>query len=322
MYDIVTIGDCTTDIFVVPAEADFCKNKFKETEICFPHGSKISIDETHKNIGGSACNVAVGLKRQVYNTAIISSVGSDGNGEEIKNRLIEEGIDLKYLKNFSCDTNFSVIIVYKSDRTVLVYRGLKDYSKIKIPKTLKTKWVYLGPVSNSFESNYKDIIQLVSERNVSLVINPGHRQIVEGREALKRLIYVSKILILNKEEAVDLTKMSAFSNIKELLRRLKSFGTELAIITDGKNGAYCYNGDEFLGIKIHEVETVDTTGAGDAFSSGFLGSFIKDNNVAKAMRWGITNSANVVTEYGAQTKLMSNDELEKYSKNSLDVYSL
>jgi sugar/nucleoside kinase (ribokinase family) len=323
IYDIVTIGDCVNDIFIKPHGDELEKDRLKRGSICFPHGSKISVDETHQDIGGSACNVAVGLSRQGYQTAIIGAIGKDKESEKIKNRLFNEKVDFKFLKEFFKNkTNFSVIIVYKNDRTVLVYRGLKDYSEIKIPKVLKTKWIYLGPVANSFESNYKDIVRLVSEKNVNLAINPGHRQIAEGREALKRLIYVSKVLILNKEEAVDLTKMSTFLNIKELLKRLKSFGTQIAVITDGKNGAYCYDGEEFLGIKIHEVETVDTTGAGDAFSSGFLGSFIKDNDISNAMKWGIINSASVVTDFGAQTKLMTKEDLEKYSNNSLDVYKL
>lgn len=323
MYDIVTIGDCVRDIFIKPHDAEMEKKKYGEVKLCFEHGSKISIDEIHREIGGSACNVAVGMSRLGYQSAIIGATGTDSEAEKIHERLLLENVDTRMLKSFSkMETNFSVIIVYKGDRTVLVYRGLKDYSKVKIPKTLPTKWLYLGPVANSFQANYKDIIRLVSEKSISLAINPGHRQIVEGREALKRLIYVSKVLIVNKEEAIDLTKMSTFSTIKELLKRIKSYGVEVVLITDGKNGAYSYGGNDFLGIKIHQVETIDTTGAGDAFSSGFLGSFIRNNDIPEAMKWGVINSASVVTDFGAQKKLMTRQELEKYSQSAPDVYNL
>ena len=215
-YDIVTIGDAVSDLFIKPSEAETHTDRLHETRLCFLHGAKISVDETHRDIGGSACNVAVSMSRLGFNSAMIGAIGSDVDGEKIINRLIRENVDIKNLKKYNkfC-SNFSVIIVYKGDRTVFVYRGLKDYSIIKIPKNVSAKWLYLGPVANSFKSNYKDIISLVSEKNISLAINPGHRQIVEGREELKRLIYISKLLILNKEEAIDLTKLGSYVNIKK-----------------------------------------------------------------------------------------------------------
>ncbi|OGD65971.1 hypothetical protein A3F08_00635 [Candidatus Berkelbacteria bacterium RIFCSPHIGHO2_12_FULL_36_9] len=292
-------------------------------ELCFEHGSKISIDEMHHDIGGSACNVAVGLKRFGLNTAVISPLGGDEDADIIKSRLEVEGVDIKFLKTFSKNqTNNSVILVYGEDRTVFVYRGLKDYSLLKIPKNLKTKWLYLGPVANTFEPNYKKLISLASEKNVNMAINPGHRQIIEGREALTKLLYVSKVLILNKEEAIDLTKMPHMSSIKELLKRLKSFGPEIVIITDGSEGAYLTDGENFSGIKSLEVDVVDSTGAGDAFSSGFLAGYINRNDFMTSMKWGILNSTEVLKSYGAQTKLFTLEEIEQRLKFSPDVYKL
>jgi len=323
MFDVITIGDCVSDLFIKPHEVDSFRNKFNGTEICFPHGSKISVDEFHRSVGGSACNVAVGLSRLGYKSAIIGALGADSEAEKIRNKLAEENVDTANLKNYAgASTNFSVIIVYKNDRTVLIHRGLKDYSKIKIPKNIKTKWLYLGPVANSFEPNYKEIIRLASEKNVNLAINPGYRQITEGREALKRLIYVSKVLIVNKEEAIDLAKTGNFSNIKELLKRLKSFGAEVVVITDGENGAYLAFEDSFYGVKKHETEVVDATGAGDAFSTGFLASIFGDNSPVESLKWGIMCASEVINSYGAETKLPNLEKLKKLVKMTPDVYTL
>jgi len=327
MFDIVTIGDCIKDTFIIPhkGEIEAKRNGPKEVDIYFAHGSKISIDEMHRSIGGSACNVSVGMKRLGFDSAVISPLGDDDDAEIIKSRLDEEGVETKFLKTFPKNkTSNSVILVYKSDRTVFVYRGLKDYSLLKLPKSAgwRTKWLYLGPVANSFESNYKDLISLASEKSVNIAVNPGHRQIIEGREKLKKLLYVSKVLILNKEEAIDLTKMSKFVKIKELLKRLKSYGPEIVIITDGKDGVYITNGEEYFGLKSLEVEVVDSTGAGDAFSSGFLAGLSNNLDIKTSAKWGILNSTEVIKYYGAQTNLQDKNFMEKYLHTVANIYNL
>lgn len=325
MYDIVTIGDCVSDLFICPSvdQVESFRNKFREVQLCFEHGSKISVDEVHYDIGGSACNVAVGLSRLGCQTALIGAVGADQEGEKIKERLGKESVEIKFLKTFPKNqTNFSVIIVYKGERTVLVYRGLKDYSLLKIPQSLRSKWLYIGPVANSFEPNYKNIISLVSEKNIRLAINPGHRQIEEGREKLKKLIYISSVLILNRKEATDLSKISGFSTVKDLLKRLKSLGAEIVVITDGTKGAYATDGESSYGIKAYSKERIDATGAGDSFSSGFLAYYMKNNDLKEALRWGIMNASEVVMSYGAQNNLPHLNKLQKLIDKAPDVYKL
>ena len=321
MYDIVTIGDALKDTFIKPHNVDTFKNVRNGTEICFSHGAKISVDEAHYDIGGSACNVAVGMSRLGFKSAIIGAIGGDQTGQEIIDRLNQENVDVKYLKRIQKNqSNFSIIIVHGGQRTVLVYRALKDYSEIKIPKTISTKWLYLGPVATSFSPNYKDIIRLASEKNINIAVNPGSRQIEEGRRELVKLLYVTKILFLNKEEAEELTKLGGFPSIKELLKRLKSIGPEIVIITDGPKGACLYNGENYYKISAYKTESIDPTGAGDAFSSGFLTSYINSGDIEMSLKYGIMNSSEVITSYGAQNKLADAAKIGKIITMSPDVY--
>jgi len=56
-------------------------------------------------------------------------------------------------------------------------------------------------------------------------------------------------------------------------------------------------------------KAVDTTGAGDAFASGFLAAHLKGKNIGEALQWGIINSSNSVTEYGGQKGLLTQEEI-------------
>ena len=52
------------------------------------------------------------------------------------------------------------------------------------------------------------------------------------------------------------------------------------------------------------MKTVDATGAGDAFASGFLGLYLKGASIEKSLKMGIRNSANVVRFVGTTKGLL------------------
>ena len=325
MYDIITIGDIFEDTFLRPKELHFKNTQIKLTgdKLCLEHGSKILIDEIDFDLGGSACNVAVGMSKLGYKTAIISAIGSDERGQKIKNKLYLTGIDTKYVKQFSrMTTNFSAIIVYKKERTVLLYRGLKDYTKLQIPKNPEAKWIYLGPVSEEFSENYPKLITLAAEKSIRIVVNPGHRQIIRGKSKLKNLIRVATVLICNKREALDLTDSPPYTSIKRLITILKTYGSDIVVLTDSREGAYATDGENFWAGKILPTESIDPTGAGDAFSSGFLASYMKNNDIKKALQWGIVNSGMVTEAYGAQKRLQSEGKIRKLLHKLPNLYKL
>ena len=323
---MVTIGDSVNDIFIKPCGDKFCNEQINlnHSKLMIRHGDKILVDEIHDSIGGGATNVAIGLSRLGLRTAIISTTGEDTRGEKIRNRLIEENVSVQMLKSLKeISTSTSVIIVYQKERTVFVYRGNKDFSQVDIPKTIKTKWIYISSVPKEFSYKYSKLISLASEKNVNLAINPGNRQLHAGRSDLLRLLKVVKVIFLNRQEASELVGIPKTSNITKLLDVIKSYGPEIVVITEGKEGAYTTDGEASLGINSYSIsEVVDPTGAGDGFSSGFLASYIQEHNLPKALQSGIVNSASVIQQYGANSNLQTAAELKKLLKYAPDIYKL
>ena len=73
-YDCITIGDSFEDVFVVPEEAKIRHDGAFTSgmSLSFELGDKIPLDQVDYEIGGSACNVAVGLSRLKLNSSVIS----------------------------------------------------------------------------------------------------------------------------------------------------------------------------------------------------------------------------------------------------------
>lgn len=325
-FDVITIGDAVKDTFIKPCSTHFCSLQINMhgDNLCIRHGDKISVDEISYSLGGSATNVAVGLRRLGLKTAIIGAVGDDAVADEIITQLNGEKVETMWLKKYKgVMTSASVIVIFNSERTIFVYRGFKEYHKVIIPKNIKTDWIYLGPAAKEISRIYSNLVSLASEKNVKIAINPGNRQIEQGKSDLLRIIKVAKLLVLNKQEALDLTGLSKFVENRKLLLVLKSYGPQIVVITDGKNGAFVCDENNRFGINILLAkQVIDPTGAGDAFSTGFLAKYIDNNDIGEALRWGIINSSRVIEQYGAQTNLQTRLQIEKSLEYAPRLYKL
>jgi sugar/nucleoside kinase (ribokinase family) len=323
-YDIVTIGDCSEDIFVKPHNSLIQKNKsFTSGEsVTFELGEKINLDQVSFQTGGSAGNAAVAFSRLGYHTAIISSLGFDTIADKIITKLQHEDVDIEYLdqkKNIA--SSFSIVFNFAQERTIFVYHGLDDYAKLKLPKKLPTSWIYLAPVGHGEDAFFDKIVALSSEKNIKIAWNPGARQIEKGAHHYRSLLKMTDILSLNKEEAIKFTDFPVRPDIRELSKRLHQLGAKLILITDGPHGAYCSNGADLWQIDVLHADRVDATGAGDSFTSAFVSNFIENEisptTIESALRCGIVESTSVVTQVGAQTGLLTKTEMcAQLEKNS------
>jgi ribokinase len=86
------------------------------------------------------------------------------------------------------------------------------------------------------------------------------------------------------------------------------------IITDGRNGAYAYDGTEMYKIPMYpdDREPKERTGAGDAFASTVTAALALGKSFKDALLWGPINSMAVVQEIGAQKGLLTRKELETF----------
>jgi ribokinase len=60
---------------------------------------------------------------------------------------------------------------------------------------------------------------------------------------------------------------------------------------------------------------VETTGAGDAFASGFLAAYVKSKTLPECLQWGAANAGNSVKFYGGVEGLLTEKEMEEKIKN-------
>jgi sugar/nucleoside kinase (ribokinase family) len=129
---------------------------------------------------------------------------------------------------------------------------------------------------------------------------------------MKDILRHTEVIFVNREEAETLVGDSV--DIPGLLYRLHELGPHIAVITDGKNGAYASNSVNVYYLPIFPAKFVEATGAGDAFATGFVAALFHGKTVPEAMRWGTANSASVIGKIGPQEGLLTIPELHAMLK--------
>lgn len=311
MTKVYCLGEAMSDTFISLEEVGLIDHQKKT--ICLPYGEKINVSSFIHKGGGSAFNVAAGLRRLGLDSGLIASVGKDSEGERLVRMIKEQGIeDSKIIVSPKFETKAAIILNGEDgDRTILVYhgKGVLDKGTIDWDKIDPGSWFYLGPLPETAKELIDYLLAVVREKKLKLVVNPGSVQVGWPKEENLKIISRSELFVLNKEEAGSI--MGEINDEKELLAKFIEARTKKVIITDGRNGSMAFDGESYFQEDIVKVKTLDMTGAGDAYLAGVVGGLINNFSLKKAMRWGALNSASVVTKLGAQEGLLGQEEIEK-----------
>lgn len=323
-FDFLTIGGLTEDIVFFSQEGLLIDNSgdlLRQKLLAFEHGAKINIEEVKMSFGGGAANSAVSLAKLNFRVACLGALGSDDRATRILDNLKQVKVDYQKVSlHKTCQSGFSFILNDRKDRIIFAYRGANELLRVEAQHKNIIKnsaWVYLTSLPNNYLSSLKNIFAYKNK----IAWNPGLKQLAGDIKKIKPFLEKTDILLLNKDEGLELIKKSKLSqglsddflnNSKNLILLLKQLGPEKIVLTDGLKGAYFYDGENFYHQKIvKSKKNVDTTGVGDAFNStvvGFLSKLAGD--YTQAMFYGAKNAASLVSKVGAQNGLLTLKELK------------
>lgn len=316
MYDVITVGSNTVDVFAKTKFSELIKIFKPEGEtdlLAYPTGSKILVEELNFTTGGGGTNAAVALSRLGHKVAYLGKLGDDENANFIINHLKKEKIDLIVSKGKGCSGYSLILDSLEHDRTILAFKGQNDKFKFnEIPlKKLRAKWFYFSSMMDESFKTLEKLSFFAKKNNIKVAFNASSYLAEKGKSYLRNLLGNVEILILNKEEAGLLV---GSGSVNDMLRELAGLGPNIVVITMGKRGVAAFDGKYFYSGKPNNIKVVETTGAGDAFASSFLSGIIKKGDVEFAMKLGMTNAESVISHHGAKEKLLNYKEIMKALK--------
>ena len=271
--DIICIGEVLIDFFAVQSGVIFRE-----------------VEEFRRIAGGAPANVAVGASRLGRNTAFIGRVGSDEFGFYLRDILVENKVNVEMLQfDRQARTGLAFIsLPTPTTREILFYRNpgadmFLDWKEFNINLIKNTRILHFGSITLiskiSKESTLKAVLS-AKDAGAIISYDPNLRiDLWPDRDSAKKQILnvlpLADIVKVNNEELEFITDISDFRKGAE---KLLKYGIKICIVTLGEKGSF-YLTNYFNGIiPIFDVETVDSTGCGDSFTSGLL-SFLLDSNL-------------------------------------------
>lgn len=313
---ILAIGDIVTDAFIQlredKARIDTDENGNKRLSMEFGSKPPYKYVDIVEAVGPSP-NAAVAFSRLGLRAGLMAYMGDDQPGKDMLEYLKEQNVDTSTMSvTEGMKSNYWYVLRYGAERTILVKNEDYDYTwqePAEVPD-----WIYLSALDETAWQLHLDTLSYLEEHpETKLVFQPGTFHFEWGTEKLKDIYARTHIVILNREEAADVTGKSVQS-VPELARGLHELGPKVVVITDGADGAYASDG-----VKLEKMpnypdpaDPYDRTGAGDAFASAFVAALAHGESLETALRWAPINSMSVVQHVGAQEGLLNREQIEKY----------
>ena len=319
--DILAVGDIAIDAFIKINEAEaLCDLEGEHCKLCLSYGGKIPYEsvETCYAVGNSS-NVAISASRLGLRTALMSNIGDDKNGIDCLNVLKNENVDTTFIKTEAgLPTNFHYVLWYGHERTILVKHEKYHYEWIKTKESEEyhsPTWLYLSSLGENSVRFHDEIISYLKRHiNVKLAFEPGTFQIKMGAETLSEIYQRTDLFFCNREEAEKILRIDKMESV-ELLKKIHELGPKIVMVTDGMNGSYAYDGKDTYHLKVCDENAIESTGAGDAFSSAFTSAIIHGKTIEEALMWGGCNASSVVMHVGPHKGLLTKEQIEENIKN-------
>jgi ribokinase len=325
--DFLAIGDIVTEPFILLKDARVtCDINDEACTISMRWGDKIPYESAVlcRAVGNSP-NAAVAAARLGLRTALVTDIGNDDIGKGDVEQLRAEKVATKYVRvHQGMPSNYHYVLSYESERTILVRHEEYPY---RFPRTMPPpRFMYLSSLAANSLPYHKEIESyLAKNQDIFVTLQPGTFQMKLGVTELRGLYTRANLLVINKEESERILGLpESGGEIQMLLEKTRALGPKTVIITDGRDGAYSFDGTEMLHIPMYPDHRApkERTGAGDAFASTITAALAIGIPYRDALLWAPINSMAVVQEIGAQKGLLSRARLEEYLRNAPPEYNV
>ncbi|MCX0384190.1 ribokinase [Clostridium perfringens] len=282
-------------------------------------GETILSKSFQKIAGGKGANQAVAAKRSGAEVFMISKIGKDENGRELRDKLVEDNIDVKYVFEDRIEpTGMALIMVNDNGNNSIIVNAGSNMTLTKDEIHSAENLIKESDIIISQFETPEDItieaFKIAKENGKVTILNPA-----PAKKIKDELLNYTDIIVPNETEAELLTGIE-IKDIEDAKKAGEIFlgkGVKFAIITLGEKGAALIGKDFCEIVPAYRVNAIDTTAAGDSFIGG-LSSKLDTKNLGRetlssSIRFGNKVSSIAVQRKGAQPSI-------PYLKEVLEVY--
>lgn len=284
--DVVVVGSANADLVVSVARRP-------------GPGETVLGSDTEVLPGGKGANTAVAAAKLGARVSLLAAVGDDAYGHMLLDSLASAGIDTGSIHTSERPTGVAYIFVTPDgENSILVSPGANsalgpDDVRIDDGKVLVASLEVPLPT-------IEHAVAVAASRGIRVVVN-----VSPPAELSPQTLAVLDPIVVNEHEAAQLLGRDSDP------RRLLELGPRSAVVTLGARGALVISREGVEEIESPQVEVMDTTGAGDAFTGALAARLASGADLVAAARFAVKVAAISVTRRGAQPSYPTVDEIAR-----------
>ena len=270
---VVGVGHCAVDYLgVVPRYPDV--------------DTKQEVLEFSQQGGGPAATAIVTLACFGVPTRMVAKVSDDHFGDFILEGLRSVGVDVSHVvveRGHVSPFSFIAVEAKTGRRTIFWTRGsvpALQPEEVRPEMLDGASWLVIDGHQPAAQ------VQLAEEaraRGIKVVLDAGAL-----REGMGDLVPLSSVLIASERFA---TEVAPAAELEATLGELRKMGPDVCVITMGLEGSIGTDGTRVVREPAHEVDTVDTTGAGDVYHGAYLSAAIQGWPIERCLRFSSVAAA-------------------------------
>lgn len=303
MLDLISIGTVSIDLYFTGESLTHDKDRFE-----FAIGGKYFAEKFFENLGGGATNVAIGTTREGLKTALLAKIGNNPFKKLIVQKLKEVGVTYEHFCQY--DDNYmnisSIFVTKQGEKSLVNYRsphqhlfaGEEEFAALK-----QARAIYLANLPSVSLTDRIQILRYAKKHNIITFANIGVVDCRRSVEQIKHFLKHVDVLIINGHEFADMVKVpykeiNFHQNI--VMKYIPYFLDQTLVITDGEKGSYAYHTAISYRYGIEKpTKMIDSTGAGDGYTAGFIAEYLTSKDIERAMAAGAQYSAKILAKMGA-----------------------
>ena len=276
-------------------------------------GELVAVDTIKTKAGGCAANVAVDLCKQDLSVDLVGCVGRDAAGETLVKALQIAGVNCdRLIHTPSYPTSETIILLVEGEdrRYIHTFGANQTFSVYHIDGDwlAELDLFYLGGLFAMPGVQLDELLTLLHfcrEHEVVTVVDVVlPKGFVYAPEVQDLLPYIDWFLPNDTEAAI----LTGRSDAWEAMQVLRSWGANGLVITLGARGSLGVRGDECWHCGAYPWQTVDPSGAGDAFASGLITGLVNGWEFPRSLMYASALGASATRAIGTTDGVLTEAE--------------
>lgn len=266
--------------------------------------------------GGKAANVAFLACRLGVSACLLAHVGDDDLAEQALKPLRDIGVDQSKVKAVKQhDTGFAMITVPPDGKKGIVMAANANAHWSKDDARDVAETIRAAPRQSVLVADceipvfvLERAMRAARERDIRIIFDPS-----PADQVTDKLLALADVITPNPGEAKSLTGIDCTDPASALAagRRLLERGAVAACVKLPDGGCMLVDKEHVVHFGSSPVETVDTTGAGDAFAGALAVAILEEKELVDATRFAVAAAHLAVTRYGSQPAYPGREEIGK-----------